>query len=102
MPSLNDKPPRRTPYSRQFGMVMELPFALVSAILVGGAMGYFLDKWLGTSPFLLLILGGMGFYAGLREVMRRLDHAQGKPSQPGSGERKPDEHGSGGPAGGSH
>ncbi|HEX9759871.1 MAG TPA: AtpZ/AtpI family protein [Candidatus Acidoferrales bacterium] len=99
MSSPNDKPPRRTPYSRQFGMVMELPFALVSAVLVGGGIGYFLDRWLGTSPFLMLILGGLGFYAGLREVMRRLDHAQGKRSGNESGERKPGGHDPGGPAG---
>ena len=29
--------------------------ALVSGMLVGGAIGYFLDKWLGTSPWLLFI-----------------------------------------------
>jgi ATP synthase protein I len=50
-----------------------LPFVLVSAIVVGGAFGYFLDRWLGTRPVFLIILGGLGFYAGVRDVLRRLD-----------------------------
>lgn len=45
---------------------------LVAAILVGGAFGYFLDRWLGTKPVFLIILGGLGFYAGVRDLLRRL------------------------------
>ena len=58
--------------SRQFGMALELPFVLVSAIVVGGFFGYLLDRWLHTSPALMLILGGLGFYAGVRDVLRRV------------------------------
>jgi len=53
-------------------MAMELPFVMVSAIVIGGAMGYFLDRWLHTKPVLMLVLGAMGFYAGVRDVLRRL------------------------------
>jgi ATP synthase protein I len=53
-------------------MALELPFAMVAAIVVGGAFGYFLDRWLGTKPIFLLILGALGFYAGVRDVLRRL------------------------------
>jgi len=45
---------------------------MVSAIVVGGVFGYLLDRWLGTKPVFLLILGGLGFYAGVRDVLRRL------------------------------
>jgi len=51
---------------------MELPFVLVSAVVVGGLFGYFLDRWLHTKPVFLLILGGLGFIAGLRDMLRRL------------------------------
>ena len=54
-------------------MALELPFVLVSAIVVGGLFGYFLDRWLHTRPVFMLILGGMGFDAGVRDVLRRLD-----------------------------
>jgi ATP synthase protein I len=51
---------------------LELPIVMVSAILVGGLFGYLLDRWLHTKPVLMLILGGVGFYAGVRDVLRRV------------------------------
>jgi ATP synthase protein I len=51
---------------------MELPFTLVGAAVVGGLVGYFLDKWLHTTPWLLVLFGGLGFAGGVREVVRRL------------------------------
>ena len=68
-------PPRKGSDSanRQFAMALELPFVLVSAIVVGGLFGYFLDRWLHTKPVLMLILGGVGFYAGVRDVLRRFN-----------------------------
>ena len=58
--------------SQQFAMAMELPFVLFGAIFVGGAIGYFLDAWLHTKPVMMLIFGGVGFAAGVRDVLRRL------------------------------
>jgi ATP synthase protein I len=58
--------------SNQAAVAMELPFVMVSAMVVGGALGYFLDRWLHTKPVFLLILGGIGFFAGVRDVLRRL------------------------------
>ena len=51
---------------------MELPFLLVGGALVGGLLGFFLDRWLHTKPFLMLILGGLGFIASVRDMLRRL------------------------------
>jgi F0F1-type ATP synthase assembly protein I len=51
---------------------LELPIVLVAAVVVGGLFGYLLDRWLHTKPFLTLILGGVGFYAGVRDVLRRV------------------------------
>ena len=53
-------------------LALELPFTLVGPIAIGAAMGYFLDRWLHTKPWMALILGALGFFAGLREVLRRL------------------------------
>jgi F0F1-type ATP synthase assembly protein I len=80
---LDDKPtnPESTPppgkrpaptAAQQMAMAMELPFVLVSAIVVGGLMGYFLDRWLHTKPILMLVFGALGFFAGVRDVLRRL------------------------------
>lgn len=56
----------------QAALAMELPFTLVGAVVVAGVLGYFLDRWLHTAPWLMLVLGGLGFYGGVREVLRRL------------------------------
>jgi ATP synthase protein I len=59
-------------FSRQFATAMELPFVMVGTIVVGGLIGFLLDRWLHTRPFLMLILGALGFFGGVREVLRRL------------------------------
>jgi F0F1-type ATP synthase assembly protein I len=58
--------------SNQTAIAMELPFVIVAAVVVGGLFGYFLDRWLHTKPAFLLVFGGIGFYAGIRDVLRRL------------------------------
>ena len=79
MDDKSSKPESQTPEkreaqsaSRQFAMAMELPFVLVGAIVVGGLIGYFLDRWLHTWPVFMIVLGGVGFFAGVRDVLRRL------------------------------
>ena len=59
-------------FGNQSALAMELPFTLVGAVVFGGLLGYFLDKWLHTGPWLMMVLGGLGFVAGIREVIRRL------------------------------
>lgn len=53
-------------------LALELPFTIVGAMVLGGAIGYFLDYRFHTGWAFTLILGGLGFIAGLREVIRRL------------------------------
>lgn len=81
MPSVNnEKKDKHQPspgdqasgFSRQFAMAMELPFVIVSAVAVGGVLGYFLDRWLHSAPVLMLLLGGLGLLAGLRDVLNRV------------------------------
>ena len=63
---------RAAGFSRQFATAMELPFILVAAIIVGGLIGYFLDGWLHTKPYLMLVFGFLGFFGGLRDMLRRV------------------------------
>ncbi len=58
-------------FSRQFATALELPFILVATVAVGGVIGYFLDHWLHTKPYLMLLFGFLGFFAGLRDMLRR-------------------------------
>ncbi len=59
-------------YSSTAALAMELPFTIVGAVLLGGLLGYFLDHWLHTKVIFTMILGALGFAAGLKEVLRRL------------------------------
>jgi F0F1-type ATP synthase assembly protein I len=65
-------------FGNQTALAMELPFTMVGAVVFGGFIGYLLDKWLHTTPWLSLVFGGLGFFGGVREVIRRLDRI-GKP-----------------------
>jgi len=84
MPEPNERPsssPMRRKarrYDNQVALAMELPFTFVGAVFIGGLLGYFLDRWLHTRMLFMLVLGGVGFYAGLREVLRRLDGSGNK------------------------
>jgi F0F1-type ATP synthase assembly protein I len=64
---------RAANFSRQFATAVELPFIMVATVAVGGVIGYFLDQWLHTKPYLMLLLGALGFFAGLRDMLRRAD-----------------------------
>jgi ATP synthase protein I len=70
-------PPRRR-IQYQFAMAMELPFIFVGAIVVGGLFGWWLDAKFGTAPWLMIVLGALGFYAGLREIQRQLERLRKK------------------------
>lgn len=56
----------RTRLFRLAGTGMEFFGALLVCVLGG----YFLDKWLGTAPVLLLIGVGLGFAVGLFQLVR--------------------------------
>ncbi len=53
-------------------MATELPILFVGAIVIGGLLGFFLDRWLHTKPWLMIVGGGLGFAAGLRDMLKRL------------------------------
>ena len=81
-PSTNPTPPvqKVKEASNMTALAMELPFTLVGALAVAVALGYFLDRWLHTKPIFTLIFGVLGFFAGVREVIRRLPGSDDGPS----------------------
>ncbi|MEE2921936.1 AtpZ/AtpI family protein [Hyphomonas sp.] len=42
----------------------------VACVFVGGLIGYWIDAFAGTKPWGLLIVGTLGFAAGIRAMMR--------------------------------
>jgi len=58
------------------GKAMRIGTELVSAVAVGGGIGFLLDSWLGTKPWLLIGFLLLGNAAGLWNVYR-LSNSQG-------------------------
>ena len=55
---------------RAYGLALRAATDIVAAVLVGGAIGWFVDWWLGTSPWGLIVLLLLGFAAGVLNAMR--------------------------------
>lgn len=64
----NLPPPQRR--AAQLGLAMRLATELVAGFVVGAVIGWYLDKWLGTAPWFLLIFFGLGSAAGVMNVLR--------------------------------
>ena len=47
----------------------------VSAVVVGGGLGWAIDRWLGTRPFAMLILMVLMFIAAMANVWRTMSKA---------------------------
>jgi ATP synthase protein I len=60
----------------QVAMAMELPVIMIATVMIAGGAGYLLDRWLHTAPLLTLILGFLGFGAGVWDIIRRLTRSE--------------------------
>ncbi|MGX1787704.1 AtpZ/AtpI family protein [Bosea sp. NPDC055332] len=56
--------------SSGIGQAMRLSTEFVAGIIVGGMLGWAVDKWLGTAPFGMIVLLMLGFGAGVMNVVR--------------------------------
>ncbi len=68
------------------GTVGTIGMQLVAATFIGLAAGYFLDEWLGTKPWMLLIFLLLGIATGFRDVYReamRLQRSSAEAEGPG-------------------
>jgi len=55
----------------------ELPFVLVACTVVGGALGIGIDRLIHAGPLGMLVGGALGFFAGVREILRRVTKGSG-------------------------
>ncbi len=62
----------RRPDLRRLAELSSLGLILPSSIAVGLFFGYFLDRWLGTDPWLLLTFTVLGIVSGLLSLFRAL------------------------------
>jgi ATP synthase protein I len=57
---------------RQLARLSTVGVALVAATAIGLAIGYGLDRWLGTSPWLTMVFTLLGIVAGFLNLFRDL------------------------------
>ncbi|HEU4660131.1 MAG TPA: AtpZ/AtpI family protein [Pseudolabrys sp.] len=69
-PSEKDSDPRPTADASAFARGFRLSTELVAGVLVGAFIGWLLDRWLGISPWGLIVFVLLGFAAGVLNVMR--------------------------------
>jgi len=60
----------RKAFFRELGRYGALGFEMALSVLIGLGIGYYLDKWLGTAPWLMIIWLVFGFAAGFRSLYR--------------------------------
>jgi ATP synthase protein I len=69
-PSENVNDPRQNVDVSAFARGFRLSTELVAGVLVGALIGWLLDRWLGISPWGLIVFLLLGFAAGVLNVMR--------------------------------
>lgn len=87
---MTDKQDRRA-FFRELGRYSALGLEMAISVLIGVAIGYYLDKWLGTGPWLMVLWMGIGFAAGVRSLYRTALRSGKDPGDHGKDEGGPRE-----------
>lgn len=61
---------KNLPSGNALGLAMRIGVELISAIAIGMAIGWLLDHWLGTRPWLMILFIFLGGVAGILNVFR--------------------------------
>ena len=64
--------------SSNIGVAFKLSTEMVAAVIVGTIIGFILDNWFGTKPWLILIFFFVGVVAGILNVFRSAKSIQNK------------------------
>ena len=69
-PSENVTDPRSAAKASAYARGFRMSTELVAGVVVGALIGWLLDRWLGLSPWGLIVFLLLGFAAGVLNVMR--------------------------------
>ena len=62
--------------SSNIGVAFKLSTEMVAAVVVGTIIGFILDNWFGTKPWLILIFFFVGVIAGIMNVIKSAKNMQ--------------------------
>ena len=65
-----DQIKNRSSNNASLGKAMKIGTELVAAVVVGTTLGYILDNWFGTKPWLTISFFFMGVAAGILNVIK--------------------------------
>ena len=63
-------------HGSKIGIAFKMSTELVAAVLVGTIIGFILDNWFGTKPWLILIFFFVGVIAGILNVIKSAKNMQ--------------------------
>lgn len=69
--------------AKGFGLAVKLSSEFIAGVVVGALIGYLMDRFLGTSPWGMIVFLLLGFCAGVLNVLR----STGAVAQPGTAGR---------------
>ena len=67
---------KENPQTSNIGQAFKLSTELVAAVLVGTIIGFILDNWFDTKPWLIIIFFFLGAAAGMLNVIRAANKMQ--------------------------
>jgi ATP synthase protein I len=77
-PSENDTSPRQSADASAMARGFRLSTELVAGVVVGALIGWLIDRWLGISPWGMIVFLLLGFAAGVLNVMRAAGVVRGR------------------------
>jgi len=60
----------RKAFFRELGKYSALGLEMALSVVIGLGIGFYLDRWLGTAPWLMILWIALGFAAGVRSLYR--------------------------------
>jgi ATP synthase protein I len=72
--------PGRASRGEAMGRGMRIAAELIGGVVAGGAIGWFLDQWLGTKPWLFILFFLMGSAAGMLNIIRQAEREKTPPA----------------------
>ena len=85
---MTDKDDRKALY-RELGRYGALGLEMSISVVIGMAIGWKLDQWLGTTPWMMVVWIGFGFAAGVRSLYRAAVRAQRESDEEDKKDGKP-------------
>jgi len=69
---------KNNPSNSSIGTAFKMSTELVAAVVVGTIIGFILDNWFGTKPWLILIFFFIGVITGIMNVIKSAKKMQKK------------------------